>query len=303
MKNIDSNSRASLENDGFFILKQCFHRNYLIDINRISNSIIKFDKFFNLFGFGNRTARNGNILTGNLLYRHDIFYDLLINKGLLNIPKEFLQDFVLSEFKIVTSFKYDNFSYWWHRDYPHVYGDDIGDVSIGILIPLIDFNEHVGSTVIIPKSHLCSTKPADLDETQPYRNSSHLETSLGDIFVYNAKLFHSGSRNHSTQVRNLISVQFVEKYIGPCEDMKIQYFQLHVRDKVLSDLMTRYHLPHVNKFGCNRGWTHTAMWSILKYPHYLYRKALVLFHRANGAISRSIIGMISRTMVGERASD
>ena len=301
MKEIDNNWRENLKNDGFYIQKQFFDKKYLIEINRISNSIIKFDNFFNLFGLGNRTFRNGNIFTGNLLFKNKIFYDLLINKGLLTIPKEILNDFVLSEFKLITSFKHENFSYWWHRDYPYMYGKDIGDVNIGVLIPLIDFSESVGSTVIIPKSHLLNDKPTDLSETKSYAKSNCLETSLGDIFIYDGKLFHSGSLNRSNQIRNLISLQFVKRYIGPCEDMKTQYFELNIKDKKLCDLMTKYHLPHVNKFGCNRGWTHTKFWLFIKYPNYLYRKIQSTYHKINQIIYRSILKIISTNM--ERSTD
>lgn len=294
VKEIDNNFREDFQNDGFHIQKQFFDKTFLIEVNRISNSIIKFDNFFNLFGFGNRTSRNGNVFTGNLLYKNSIFHDLLMNKGLLNAPKESLNEFVLSEFKIITSFRHEKFSYWWHRDYPYMYGKDIGDVNLGIIIPLIDFSESVGSTVFIPKSHLLDGKPADLNEAKPYAGSRHLETSLGDIFIYDGKIFHSGSENRSNQIRNLISVHFVRRHIGPCEDMKTQYVRLNIKDKKLCDLMTKYHAPHVNKFGCNRGWTHTKIWLVLKYLDFIYRKVQSVYHQTNQVIYRSITKIISK---------
>lgn len=282
----------NVKNQGFHIEKNYFDKQYLKNINNISNVIIKFDSFFNIFGLGNRTFRNGNIFTGNLLYKNKIFFDLLTNQGLLNFPKQWLNEFILSEYKIITSYRCSSFNYWWHRDYPYYIGEDMGDVDIGILIPLIDFNKSVGSTVFIPNSHLLNDKPSDLDEKKSYVNSSFLETTLGDIFVYDGKLFHSGSENSSDQNRNLISMHFVKKYIIPGEDMRLQYSQLNMKDVGLKGLMAGYHLPHVNKFGANRGWKHTALWGFLKYPNYLCQKAVIFYHKAFKSIYRSITKII-----------
>jgi hypothetical protein len=200
--NNQNNWTRDLKNNGFHIQKSYFDKSFLLKVNDISNAIMKFERFFNFFGFGNQSLRNGNIFTANLLYKNDIFYDLLVNKGLLDMPKEFLGNFVLSEFKIVTSTRTENFSFWWHRDYPYQQGEDMGDVDLGILVPLIDFNKSVGPTVFIPKSHLLKNEPADLNTKLSYSKSEYLETSLGDIFIYDGKLFHSGSENYSNSNRN-----------------------------------------------------------------------------------------------------
>lgn len=85
---------------------------------------------FNKIGFGNPSYRNGTLFTSSLLYKHDVFFDLLINSDLLNFPQEFFGgEFTLSEFKIISSIKDDNFKYWWHRDHPYVY--DSNDRDIG----------------------------------------------------------------------------------------------------------------------------------------------------------------------------
>ena len=111
-----------------------------------------------------------------------------------------------------------------------------------------------------------------------------METTLGDIFIYNGKLFHSGSENRSNQVRNILSIQFVKRYITPCEDMKLQYSQLNTKDNKLSDLMTKYHSPHVNKFGVNRQWIHTTYWIILKYPNYIVKKIIIYYYKISQII-------------------
>ena len=282
----------NIKKEGFHLEKNYFDKEFLKNINNVSNAIIKFDTFFNLFGFGNRTFRNGNIFTANLLYKNNIFYDLLINRGLLNFPKQWLGEFILSEYKIITSYRCSSFNYWWHKDYPYYFGEDMGNLDIGILIPLIDFNKSVGSTVFIPNSHLLNNKPDDLDEKKSYVNSRFLETTLGDVFIYDGKLIHSGSENKSDQNRNLISLHFVKKYIIPGEDMKLQYYQLNMKDEKLKSLMAGYHLPHVNKFGANRGWEQTVLWILLKYPNYLYQKTVNFYHKINKLICRSITKII-----------
>ena len=183
MEQNDKNWIDNINKNGFHIQNNYFNTTYLTKINEICNKIIKFDCLFNKFGLGNQTYRNGNIFTGNLLYKNKIFYDLLINKHLLNIPKQILNEFILSEYKLITSYINPNFKYWWHRDHPYNLGIKMDDVHIGILIPLMDFNENVGSTLIIPKSHLLKDKPHDLNETKFYNKGKYFKLNTCEFFL------------------------------------------------------------------------------------------------------------------------
>tara|TARA_A100001015_G_scaffold307955_1_gene404736 strand:- start:184 stop:1101 length:918 start_codon:yes stop_codon:yes gene_type:complete len=263
---------SNMKKQGYHIQKGFFKESYLSNINKTCCKIINLEKNFKKLGFGNQTFRNGNIFTSNLLLKSNVFHDLLTNNGLLNFPSQYLEEFILSEYKIISSYKYDDFSYWWHRDYPYHLSITKENINLGIIIPLINFNENNGSTVYIPESHLLPDKPQDLDVQKPYSKQNVLETNLGDIFVYDGKLFHSGSKNLSGKLRNLISIQFVKNYITPCEDMKRQFFQNDIRNKTIENLMTQYHSPHIHKFGVNRNWSNTKYWAFLKYPYFVQKK-------------------------------
>ncbi len=120
----------NVEIDGFHIFRSRIDSGLVKDLNLIANAIINTDRIGNLVGLGNRTLRNGNIFTGNLLFKHKIFSRLLLNYGLLDFPSTFLKHFTLSEYILVSSYDADNFSYWWHRDYPN--GNEITPMQIAL---------------------------------------------------------------------------------------------------------------------------------------------------------------------------
>lgn len=271
MRKLDSNFENNIRDNGFHIQKNFFENTFLNKVNDISNKIIKFEKKLNLVGLGNQSSRNGNIFTGDLILKNDVFSDILLNYDLLKIPETLLKKFNLSEYKVISSYKFSDSKYWWHRDHPFYDFNQTDDINIGILIPLIDFNKEVGSTVFIPKSHKLSRKPENLIETESFSNQEYLETKLGDIFIYDGKLIHSGSPNNIDKIRSLVSIQFVKKYVIPCENMKLQYTQSNKKNNKLFSLMYDYHDQHINKFGSNRNWVHTKYWKILKYFDFMIK--------------------------------
>jgi hypothetical protein len=210
------------------------------------------------------------------MFKNKIFIDLIVNNNLLSIPDSFFEKYNLSEYKIITSYKFEGFKYWWHVDYPYNLNYKLKNVNIGILIPLIDFNDNVGSTSYIPKSHLKNNFIDKIDTQSKNSSSQILETQVGDIFIYDGKLVHTGTKNNSTIVRNLISIQFVEKQIPPSEDMKIQYYDLGLRNDKLQKIMTKYHTPGKSNFGSNRNLDNTVYWKLLKYPYRIFKIILKL---------------------------
>ena len=63
--------------------------------------------------------------------------------------------------------------------------------------------------------------------------------------------------------------------------MNLQYLRLNTKDHKLEELMTKYHFPHINKFGVNRQWIHTKYWVILKYPNYVVKKIINYYYKIN----------------------
>ena len=266
----------NINKNGFHIEKSYFNSDFISDLNLITNNILKFEKIFNLIGLGNQSKRNGTIFTSNLMFKNKIFVDLILKKNLLQLPDAFLGKYNLSEYKIVSSYNYQNFKNWWHLDYPYNLNQNLKKSNLGILIPLMNFNKHVGSTAFLPKSHLQDDFINNFDNEEINKNAQFLETEVGDIFLYDGKLLHTGSKNNTKSLRNLISIQFVEKHIQPSEDMKIQYYQLNFENNILQNIMSKYHTPGISNFGTNRNINHTIYWKILKYPYKIYTKIIKL---------------------------
>ena len=271
-----NNFISNIKNDGFHIEKAFFEQSFIEELNKISNNIIKLEKFFNLFGMGNLSKRNGNIFTSNLMFKHKIFIDLITNRKILKIPNLILEHYNLSEYKIISSKKTKNFKYWWHQDYPYNYNDKISNSNIGILIPLMKFDKDVGSTTFIPKSHVLKNQWESFNKENENDNAQFLETNIGDVFIYDGKLIHSGAENKTGSIRNLISIQFVSRHISPSEDMKIQYFEVNKRNEILKEIMTNYLSPTISYFGSNRTWQNTIYWRLLKYFYFFYNRCLLL---------------------------
>ena len=67
------------------------------------------------------------------------------------------ESFQISEFKLVLSTQADNFKMWLHRDFSFQENVDkrLNDkIALAIIVPLCDFNSTVGSTYVLPNSHL-----------------------------------------------------------------------------------------------------------------------------------------------------
>ena len=76
----------------------------------------------------------------------------------------------------------------------------------------MNFDRHVGSTAFLPNSHLQDNFIDNINIEEMNENAQFLETKV-DIFIYDGKLVHTGSKNNTESFRNLISVQFVERHI------------------------------------------------------------------------------------------
>ncbi len=287
--------RDNLSRDGFHIERNYFDKSYIKKLDQVSNAIISLDRKGNYIGLGNRSDRNGIVVSGNILSKHNCFIDLLLNQSLLDIPRKILGEFCLSEYKIISSYSSESFQYWWHRDHPYQWvqeGEEVSVLNVGILIPCIDFKLENGPTVIIPGSHRLTNRPLGLHATESYKHEQCVGTSQGDIFVYHGNLWHSGTANRSGVMRNLISMHFVKKYLTPCEDMSLQYFQLQIDNVELKSLMTGYHVPHVNKFGANRGWVSTVWWLwFLRYPFWIMLNIKRVYWRLRRRLYRAILSI------------
>jgi ectoine hydroxylase-related dioxygenase (phytanoyl-CoA dioxygenase family) len=88
--------------------------------------------------------------------------------------------------------------------------------------PLDDFTANNGATRVVPGSHRIGQVPSDVmaDPTAPHPDEIKLLAPAGSAVVFNAHLWHSGTRNDSDRPRRAIFPVFVRRDQEPQTDQR-----------------------------------------------------------------------------------
>lgn len=95
-----------------------------------------------------------------------------------------------------------------HVDSPIFIEDYI--LRMGVLIPLVDFNEGNGATTYLPGSHKKEQQPS---EEYYERNSKLLNLNAGDAWFFHTRLWHSGGVNKSKEWRHALTMNVSRPWI------------------------------------------------------------------------------------------
>jgi ectoine hydroxylase-related dioxygenase (phytanoyl-CoA dioxygenase family) len=250
---VDSMFRVKdLEVLGYAVWENALDIDFVRNIETVVDTVLLGDKFAGFLGIGNQSERNGTFFTGNLLTKDRVFRELLSRCQSFVDDVDTGKNMYLSEFMIVSSKHLDTFEDWWHQDFP--FTNENRSVytkhAIGMFVPITKFDSEHGSTRVLPRSH----NDEYLDKT---RDPRHIVADLGDIVVYDPRLFHSGSSNATDKVRNLIVIIFSRKELIPFEDFEFQFRLLwpwERNDPLVRSLRLRRHRSVLNTFGRNRTW-------------------------------------------------
>ncbi|MGX6603559.1 phytanoyl-CoA dioxygenase family protein [Micromonosporaceae bacterium Da 78-11] len=79
-----------------------------------------------------------------------------------------------------------------------------------------------GATKVIPGSHLRNTLDRPADGTEP-RGATEITAEPGDCFIFDRRLWHSRSPNHSAVTRKILFVGYTYRWIRPLDDMPIDH--------------------------------------------------------------------------------
>lgn len=251
----------TLEKFGIYKHKSFFEPSFIQKLKNKCDIIYKSELFLNKFGLGNRSFRNGSFFTGNLLIKSTIFIELAyILQNFINSNN--LSNYFLSEFFMVSTIRSDNFSDWWHRDYPHnIENFDLYDKhSIGFFIPVSTFNKVTGSTKVIESSN------NNLSLSVNIENTKILSANKGDLIIYDPKMLHTGGSNQTENKRQLIIAIFNRKELIPCENFQTQFDMIfsNYDKKLISSLNIIRYKPMQNFFGRNRSIIDTSYKPIIK---------------------------------------
>jgi hypothetical protein len=77
-----------------------------------------------------------------------------------------------------------------------------------------------GATKVVPRSHLSNTLERTGDGSDP-RGTVEITANPGDAFVFDRRLWHSRSVNHSTVTRKMLFIGYTYRWIRPLDDMPI----------------------------------------------------------------------------------
>jgi ectoine hydroxylase-related dioxygenase (phytanoyl-CoA dioxygenase family) len=117
-----------------------------------------------------------------------------------------------------------NYSHRVHVDCPRVVPGYI--TNIGIIAALDDFTEENGATYFLPTSFERLDQPS-LEEFM--KGAERVFPKAGDIVVFNARTWHLGGQNHSTEDRHALTINCCRSYMRQrfdypymCEELGIQ---------------------------------------------------------------------------------
>jgi ectoine hydroxylase-related dioxygenase (phytanoyl-CoA dioxygenase family) len=101
-----------------------------------------------------------------------------------------------------------NYSSRIHVDCPRVIPSYV--TNMGATILLSDFTEENGATYFLPKSHERLDAPSD---EEFFGSSERLIAPSGSIFFFNARIWHMGGRNTTSQWRHALTVNMCRSYM------------------------------------------------------------------------------------------
>jgi hypothetical protein len=116
----------------------------------------------------------------------------------------------------------------WHQDgyrqnsdSESLAGDTRPMLSLKVAYVLSDLSRTGrGATKVIPGSHLSNTLERTEDGSDP-RGTVEITANPGDAFIFDRRLWHSRSVNHSTVTRKMLFIGYTYRWIRPLDDMPI----------------------------------------------------------------------------------
>lgn len=125
----------------------------------------------------------------------------------------------------------------WHQDgwrqnsdaefHPGLYGEEIPRplFSLKVAFVLSDLSEpDRGQTLLLPGSHHRNSLPRPANPSQGFDDPEGHRQMLaqpGDAVVFDRRLWHSRSANHSTVTRKMVFVSYTWRWIRPVDDVTI----------------------------------------------------------------------------------
>lgn len=223
-----------LERNGVCLIKNIYRKDEITKIRNMNNNIMtnievilkknipkrikyvthfdkEYEKYKNLY-----QIENLSILELNK-GRYDVYLDNEINFKINNTLQSIIDFFFKKNYTIKWGFlasQSNSDEGHWHRDVINIDGDadDNGNYNdsnmvhnmnpfyFTILIPLVNCNVENGSTEFIKSSHNKTYSETDgLERIQ-------FDTEIGDIIIFDGRIFHRGRKNNSNNSRDMIYI-------------------------------------------------------------------------------------------------
>ena len=82
-------------------------------------------------------------------------------------------------------------------------------LRIGVMLPLVDFTDRNGGTTVFPRSQNFET----LSESEYGNGAKPLDLKAGDMFIFNARLWHSGGINQTGEWRHALTFNWCRPWM------------------------------------------------------------------------------------------
>ena len=166
----------------------------------------------------------------------DYFVRLAAHERLLRLVSKLLgENFILlGQNAIINRADRKHDQVTWHRDLTYQHFVCSRPIAISALYCIDEFSELTGATTVLPASHKVETFPS---REFVEKHQRIVEAKAGSIIVFDAMLYHRGSRNNSGRVRLGINHIFVLPFIKQQIELPIALGGKFRDDPVLSRLL------------------------------------------------------------------
>ena len=216
---LSNDQKSSLNDKGFVIFPPNeFMKKNLDELNKISENLIKLEgdkggwegkeKYYK----EGKKFENGADRLGNLIEKHKLFAELILQKEILASAREVIKN----EIKVVAvhlrnPLKDCGYQRLHIDGYPR-YNDNDPYSGIICMIYLDDSKISNGALRIVPNSHKKLGWPNEhIDIYKLNKDELNIEVKAGSILVGNLNLWHGGGNNSSGERRKMIMINIKNK--------------------------------------------------------------------------------------------
>lgn len=213
------NPTENIKREGYYIFRSVLSKRLISNLK----TIVEKQSYSPQAGFFDKKFLDSKAIL-NLQNKDPIFIKLLKNKLFSKINKNLLNDkyykslnpklpnYILSQYAARATGKK---KLVWHID-DKVPNNSSSPNYLQWAIPLVETNKFNGCTQLVPKSHLSGKLKPKISKKYKIKD---IELKVGDVAVWDGRIWHSARGNKSNETRLVIIITFCKWFFKPHYDI------------------------------------------------------------------------------------